>query len=265
MPTRISIVTPTRNMAHFLEPCILSILQQCYPNIEHVVIDGASTDNTREILGRYPNIRWVSEPDEGLSDALNKGIRMSTGEIIGWCNADDLYLPGTLTVVNELFEQNPEMDILYGDYRETDEAGRSLHVIRETHFSLAVFRWLHVNMIPTPATFWRRRIHDHDLWFDKKMRFAMDYDFLRRAHAEGYKFKHVSILFTDFRRHGGSLTAAGGQLREHELVVHRDAGSIWKKLGPAFPALRICFLLAARAMRTAEKCLRGFYFDRARK
>ena len=93
MPTRISIITPTRNMAHFLEPCILSNLQQCYPNLEHIIVDGASTDNTLEIVGRYPHLRSVSEPDHGLSDALNKGIRMATGEIIGWCNADDLYLP----------------------------------------------------------------------------------------------------------------------------------------------------------------------------
>jgi glycosyltransferase involved in cell wall biosynthesis len=265
MPSRISIITPTRNMAHFLEPCILSNMQQFYPNLEHIVVDGASIDNTLEILNRYPHLRWVSEPDRGLSDALNKGIQMATGEIIGWCNADDLYLPGTLIVVNELFKKHPEIDVLYGDYRETDEAGRSMRVFRQTHFSPTAFRWLHVNCIPTPATFWRRRIHDHNLWYDEQMRYAMDYDFLRRVLAGGFKFKHVSILFCDFRRHGGSLTAAGGQLREHELIVRRDANAIWKRLGPAFPVLRFCFLLAVRAAQTAEKCAKGFYFERSRK
>jgi glycosyltransferase involved in cell wall biosynthesis len=265
MPIRISIITPTRNMAQFLEPCILSNQQQFYPDLEHIVVDGASTDNTLEILGRYPHLRWVSEPDSGLSDALNKGIRMATGEIIGWCNADDLYLPGTLTVVDELFEKYPDIDLIYGDYRETDEAGRSLRVFRETHFSPTVFRWLHVNIIPTPAAFWRRRIHGQDLWFEDKMRFAMDYDFLRRVFAKGYKFKHVSILFCDFRRHGGSLSAAGGQLREHELIIKRDASAIWKRLGPAFPALRLCFLFAVRAARTLEKCILGCYFELLRK
>ncbi|MGA2352159.1 MAG: glycosyltransferase family 2 protein [Terracidiphilus sp.] len=265
MPTRISIITPTRNMAHFLEPCILSNLQQCYPNLEHIIVDGASTDNTLEIVGRYPHLRSVSEPDHGLSDALNKGIRMATGEIIGWCNADDLYLPGTLTVINEFFEKHPDIDLVYGDYRETDETGKSLRIIRETHFSPAVFRWLHINTIPTPAAFWRRRIHDDDLWYEDKMRFAMDYDFLRRVFAKGYKFQHVSILFCDFRRHIGSLTAAGGQLREHELIVRRDANAIWKKFGVAFPAIRYCFLVAVRAARTAEKCFKGVYFELARK
>jgi len=265
MPAKISIITPTRNMAHFLEPCILSILQQCYPDLEHIVIDGASTDNTRDILDRYPHIRWVSEPDGGLSDALNKGIRMSSGEIIGWCNADDLYLPGTLTAVNEFFEQHPDIDVLYGDYRETDDAGKSLRVIRGTHFSSMVFRWLHVNIVPTPAAFWRRSIHDHGLWFDINMRFAMDYDFLRRAFTAGYKFKHVNILFCDFRRHGGSLTAVGGQLREHELIIRRDASSLWKLMGPAFPVIRKCFLLVVRIARTAEKCIKGLYFELARR
>ena len=103
MPSRISVITPTRNMGHFLEPCILSNMAQFYPDLEHIVVDGASTDNSVEILRRYPHLRWVSEPDKGLSDGLNKGIRMATGDIIGWCNADDLYLPGTLIVVNESF------------------------------------------------------------------------------------------------------------------------------------------------------------------
>ena len=265
MSNRFSIITPTRNMAHFLEPCILSIMQQFYGDFEHIVIDGASTDNTLEILKRYPHIRWISEPDRGLSDALNKGIRMATGNIIGWCNADDLYLPGTLTVANDLFERNPEVAVLYGDYRETDELGVSLRVRRETHFSSSVFNWLHVNIIPTPSAFWRRDIHDQDLWFDEKMRFAMDYDFLRRAHAKGFQFKHVGILFCDFRRHGGSLTAAGGQLQEHEAVVYRDSRPLWKKLGPLFPVLRKCFLLVARVERTLEKCLKGLFFDSVRR
>jgi glycosyltransferase involved in cell wall biosynthesis len=264
MPARFSIITPTRNMGHFLESCILSIMQQGYPDLEHIVVDGASTDNTREILSRYPHIRWISEPDRGLSDALNKGIKMATGDLIGWCNADDLYLPGTLLVADEFFETHRDIDILYGDYRFTDEAGRSLGVLRETHFSPTVFCWLHFNVIATPAAFWRKRIHDRDLWFEEKMRHAMDYDFLRRAFEARCKFKHVSILFADFRRHAGSVTAIGGQFGEHELVVRREASEFWKKLGPVFPVARTCFLLAVRAARTAEKCVRGIYFERGR-
>jgi len=267
MALGISVVTATRNMGHFLESCILSVLQQNYPSVEHIVVDGNSADNTRELLKRYPHIRWVSEPDRGLSDALNKGIRMATGEIIGWCNADDLYLPGTLRIVAETFEQHPDIDVLYGDYRETDEAGRPLRIRRETHFSPTLFKWLHICAVPGHITFWRRRIHKNDLWFDESFRSAMDYDFFRRALHRGVKFKHVSVLFTDFRRHGGTLsaTAADGQAREHEFVVRRDASPVWKVSGPAFPIVRKCFMLVARAARTFEKCLRGYYIEQGRR
>jgi glycosyltransferase involved in cell wall biosynthesis len=265
MPTRFSIITPTYNMGHFLESCILSIMQQGYADFEHIVVDGASTDNTLEILSRYPHIKWVSEKDRGLSDALNKGIRMATGDVIGWCNADDLYLPGTLVVADEFFQKHQDIDVLYGDYRFTDEAGRSTFIMREPRFSPTVFRWLHFNLIATPAAFWRRRIHDGDFWFDEKMRHAMDYDFLSRVFKAGYKFKHLGILFADFRRHSGSVTAIGKQFGEHEEVLRRDAGPIWQKLGPAFPLVRKCFLLGVRAERTAEKIVTGIYFQRRRK
>src|ERR1035441_10034299 len=135
MQHKISVITPTRNMGRFLETCILGVLLQNYPNCEHIVVDGDSQDNTRAILKRYPHIKWVSEPDRGLSDAFNKGIRMATGDIIGSCNADDLYLPGTFHMVNGYFERRPDLDVLYGDYRETDEMGRSLRIRRVTHFS----------------------------------------------------------------------------------------------------------------------------------
>lgn len=262
MPQKISIVTPTRNMSHFLESCILGILLQNYPEVEHIVVDGASTDNTRSLLGHYKHIRWVSEPDRGLSDALNKGIRMATGEIIGWCNADDLYLPGAFDVLSEAFEEHPGTDILYGDYRETDVRGRPVRIRRETHFSPILFRWLHHNYVPTPSAFWRRRIHDSEFWFDENFRYAMDYDFLRRALNKGFTIKHVDALLCDFRRHEGSLTAEGGQLREHEFVVRRDASPIWKLSGPAFPVLRKCFMFGARAARTADKSFRGCYLER---
>ncbi len=263
MAHKISIITPTRNMGRFLESCILSVLQQNYPDVEHIVVDGASTDNTREILERYKHIQWISEPDRGLSDALNKGIRMASGDIIGWCNADDLYLPGTLHILDDTFEKHPLVDVVYGDYRETDEFGRPLRVRRETHFWPTLFRWLHINLVPTPSAFWKRRIHDDNFWFDEKFRYAMDYDFLRRLLDGGFKFKHVSVLFSDFRRHSGSLTAAGGQCREHELVVRRDASHFWKLAGPAFPILRRCFLLGSRAARITEKSLKGCYIEQA--
>jgi glycosyltransferase involved in cell wall biosynthesis len=225
------------------------------------VVDADSQDNTREILKRYPHIKWVSEADRGLSDALNKGIRMATGDIIGWCNADDLYLPGTLHMVNEYFESRPKLDVLYGDYRETDEIGRPLRIRREPHFSRFVFRWLHVNSVQTPSTFWRKKIHDAGIWFNEDLHYAMDYDFLREALQAGCRFKHATVLFSDFRRHAGSKTAAGHQLEEHELIIRRDPRALQILPRALHPIMRGAFLIAARAARIVERLLRGFYIE----
>jgi glycosyltransferase involved in cell wall biosynthesis len=248
-------------MGRFLETCILSVLLQNYPHCEHIVVDGDSQDDTREILKRYPHIKWVSEPDRGLPDALNKGIRMATGDIIGSCNADDLYLPGTLHLVNEYFETHPELDVLYGDYRETDEMGRSRRIVRETHFSPFVLRWLHMCLVPCPSAFWRKRIHDTGIWFDVELQYAMDYEFFRKALDTGCRFQHISVLLSDFRRHPGSKTTTGHQQEEHELIIRRDPGALQRLPGVLFPIMRSVCLVAARAVRTIEKLMRGFYIE----
>jgi hypothetical protein len=186
---------------------------------------------------------------------------MATGDIIGWCNADDLYLPGTLHVVKEYFESHAELDVLYGDYRETDEMGRPLRIIRGTHFSPFVFRWLHYDMIPSPSTFWRRRIRDSGIWFDEELHYAMDYDFFRKALNARCHFKHANVLFSDFRHHPASKTATGHQKQEHELIIRRAYGEQRGLPGHLFPIVRSVCLLGARAARTIEKLLRGFYIE----
>ncbi len=227
------------------------------------MVDGDSHDDTREILKRYPHIKWVSEPDRGLSDAFNKGVRLASGDIIGSCNADDLYLPGTLHTVNGYFESRPELDVLYGDYRETDEMGRPLRIRRETHFSPFLLRWLHGCLIPCPSAFWRKRIHDSGIWFDEELHYAMDDQFFHKALQAGCQFKHVGVLFSDFRRHPTAKTAAGQRrmLEEHELIIRRDPGALQRLPGNLFPIMRSVCLVAARAARTIEKVWRGFYID----
>ncbi len=107
---KISIVTPSYNSAEFIEDCIQSVLKQNYPNFEHIIIDGGSTDGTVEILKKYPHLKWISEPDEGQSDALNKGFKKAEGDIIGWLNSDDVYLPGTFNKVADILS-NDKIDI----------------------------------------------------------------------------------------------------------------------------------------------------------
>ena len=106
---RISIVTPCLNMGAFIEDAIRSVQSQAYPNFEHIIVDACSSDNTLDVLKRYPHLRWVSEKDRGQSDGLNKGFRMATGNIVGWLNADEYYLPGAFHAVAYASEANPSI------------------------------------------------------------------------------------------------------------------------------------------------------------
>jgi len=107
----LSVITPSFNSAEFLEDALLSVVRQQGPCVEHIVMDCASTDNTPEILNRFPRVQWISEPDTGQSDAINKGFLRATGDLMGWLNADDYYLPGGLDAIAHAAEKYPEADV----------------------------------------------------------------------------------------------------------------------------------------------------------
>ena len=116
-PPRISVVTPSFNQGRFLEQCITSVLNQDYPDLEYIVIDGGSSDESVDVLRRYEKhfAFWVSEPDKGQSDALNKGFRRATGDLAVWLNADDFFLPGAFAAVAAAYQQNPDASFYFGD------------------------------------------------------------------------------------------------------------------------------------------------------
>ena len=119
---KISIVMPSYNQAQFIERCILSVINQDYANTELIIIDGGSKDGTVDIIQKYKNkiTLWISEKDRGQSDALNKGFKHCKGEIFGWLNSDDIYLPNTFKFIIEALEKNPEKNIFHGDWLEID-------------------------------------------------------------------------------------------------------------------------------------------------
>ena len=154
---KISIVTPSYNQVKFLERTILSILNQNYPNLEYIIIDGGSTDGSVEIIKKYEKYLacWVSEKDKGQSDAINKGFKKASGDIIAWQNSDDIYLPGVFEKVALLFSKRKDMDVVFGNIYLIDENDNILRDIRYVPFSLKSFLYEGCN-ITNQATFWRR-------------------------------------------------------------------------------------------------------------
>ena len=207
-PLLISVVTPSFNQAGFLEATLDSVLSQDFPQVEYLVIDGGSADGSADILRRHATrlAYWVSEPDRGQADAINKGLRRASGEVLAYLNSDDLYLPGALSAVAAYFDEHPEVDLVYGDCQVIDPAGRLLGLLPEHEFDLrrTIER---AEFIPQPAAFWRRRLLEKVGPFDESLHFAMDYDFFIRAGQAG-RVARLPRTLAAFRLHPGSKTIA---------------------------------------------------------
>jgi len=204
---KISIITPSYNQGEFLERSILSVLNQNYPNLEFIIIDGGSNDGSVEIIKKYAKYLayWVSEKDKGQSDALNKGFVRTKGEIVGWQNSDDIYLPGAFLKVAQFFKQNPKIDIIYGNRFDIDENDNIIGESRFTKFSRIVYQYNGISL-GTQSTFWRKELFSKIGYFDSNLQFAMDYEFFLRAAFKGTKFKYTPYYFGAMRRHKESKT-----------------------------------------------------------
>lgn len=205
---KITIITPSYNQGRFIEQTIKSVLSQNYPNLEYIVIDGGSTDNTIEILKKHEGgLKWISEKDKGQSDAINKGLKMATGDIIAWLNSDDYYLPGTLMKVAAMFHDE-NVQWVTGDYIIIDENGKTIQsFIRIYKKILAQFSCLTAlslaNYINQPSTFWRRSIQEKVGYLDEDLHFCMDYDLWLRYMKESPVYR-VSSPLSAFRIHKSS-------------------------------------------------------------
>jgi glycosyltransferase involved in cell wall biosynthesis len=258
---KISILTPTLNMGHYLEQCIYGVLCQNYSNWEHIVVDGGSEDATRAILEKHSHIRWISEPDRGLSDALNKAIRMARGDIIGWCNADDYYLPGAFRVCADCFQEDPALVYLYGDYRNIDSEGRPIRVKREIAYDPFVLKYGPQCYIATPAAFWRKTLHEDGLMFDENLHYSMDSKFILQCALAGYRFRHVSTLLCDFREHGQTKSASPKQHIEHEQIFREHLPLLRLSPAPLGLAVQKTLCTLARSKRTLKRALAGHYSE----
>lgn len=196
----VTIVVPSFNQGHFIEDTLKSILNQDYLNIEIVVFDGGSSDGTVAVLEKYKDrITYTSKPDNGQSDAVNKGFGAARGEIIGWLNSDDVY-PDRRAVSRMVaaFDRYPEADFIYGDFIEIDERNNVLRMYRRPGFSFQ--RLLRIGYISQPATFFRKKVVDQ-ISVREDLTFAMDTEYWLRAHSLGFRFQHINVLIAAERLH----------------------------------------------------------------
>jgi len=197
--TRISIVTPSYNQGKYIERTIQSILSQDIEGLWHVVIDGGSSDETLSVLRRYEDrVPWVSEPDRGPSDAINKGFYRSSGDILGWLSSDDIYYPGALQTVLDFFEKNPDVDVMYGDANHIDENDEFLG-----KYPVEDWDWERLKktcFISQPAAFCRRKVFERYGPLEVGLR-CMDYEYWLRLGKNKVRFVRLPQLLAATRLH----------------------------------------------------------------
>jgi glycosyltransferase involved in cell wall biosynthesis len=226
---RVSIITPSYNQAQFIEETIRSVLLQNYSSLEYIVVDGGSTDGTVEILHRYGRrIRWVSERDRGQTDAINKGLRMATGDVLAYLNSDDIYLPGGVLAIAEYLRQHPTTGLIYGDCKVVDESGGELGFLPRHPFSLrrTIERG---EFLPQQAVFWRREVMDKVGFLDDSLHYAMDYEYFIRI-ARSFPVAYVPFPAAAFRMQSSSKTVLQSEKhwREALAVSSRYGLNPWK-------------------------------------
>ena len=206
MTARISIVVPSFNQGQFIKATLDSVLEQDYSDLECLVMDGGSTDDTLDVLRSIQDSRlaWVSEPDRGQSHAINKGIQRATGELVSYLNSDDLLLPGALsTAVKAL--NDPAVALVYGDCNVIDEQGDQIGFIQGRPFNLADIL-LGKGGFPQQGSVWRRNVLDQIGMFDESLHFTMDMDYWLRMAAAGYTLHYVPGTRAAYRLHATSKT-----------------------------------------------------------
>jgi glycosyltransferase involved in cell wall biosynthesis len=215
---RVSIITPSLNQGRFIEQTIETVLSQGRPHgdLEYVVVDGGSQDDTLPILRRFGDrLRWVSEPDRGQADAVNKGLRLTSGDVIGWLNSDDIYYPGAVEAACDFLAANPAVDVVYGQAQTIDEQGLVIEPYPTEPFDLQ--RLADVCFLCQPAVFFRRSVIERFGPLDERLHFVLDYEYWLRLAQGGATFARIPQLLAGWRLYPG-IKSVAGRVRMHTEV-----------------------------------------------
>jgi glycosyltransferase involved in cell wall biosynthesis len=215
----VSVVTPSYNQGLFIRETIESVLSQDYPNLEYWVIDGGSTDETLAILAEYehdPRFHWISEPDRGQADAVNKGWVRCRGSVFGWLNSDDTYLPGAIRAQVDALQQHPDVGLVYGDAVYIDEQSNPGDLYRTRTFNRR--RFLHVSAIAQPSAFLRRELVEQHGLLRIHLHYALDFEFFTRLMWHTQFWFHQRTIAT-FRLHPAAKTVSGYRRSVSEAVL----------------------------------------------
>ena len=206
---KITIITPSYNQGEYLEDTLLSVLSQQYANLEYIVMDGGSTDNSADLIRKYESQLkfWESVKDKGQSDAINKGLKMASGDVVAYLNSDDLYVPGTFNYVNKFFNENPDVDVLIGKTEFVDENGLPTKGFADLFDKELNDQSMYAGCyIPQPSVFIKRKVIDQQGLFDQTLHYCFDYEYWLRIYNAGFKFKQVSQKLSLFRLQPSSKT-----------------------------------------------------------
>lgn len=224
--TKVSIITPSYNQGQFIERTILSVLEQDYPNIEYIIIDGGSTDNTLDILKKYensPRLKWISEKDKGQYDAINNGFRMARGAILSYINSDDFYLPNAISKIVNCFNALEAVEVVYGDWYPIDNEGSVIPGWRTRVDSFDLKRLRSYDYINPSATFIRSSLIKEGFFIDNSISHLGDWEWYLRMAASGKKFYFLNEKLCYFRIHptAKTITLSRKKCREQRLIISK--------------------------------------------
>ncbi len=215
---KITVITPSYNQGSFIEETILSVLNQTYKNVEYIIIDGGSKDNTVDIIKKYSDKidYWVSEKDSGQTNALNKGVKVATGEILCWINSDDVLVPWALQKVADFFSNHPDIAIVNGYTLRIDKYSKCMY----NHFVPEPTTWFSkhgIYYINQPSMFFKRKLIDELGVFEESFHARMDQEFVMRVLAAGNKFGKINKVLGTIRIHEDTKTSQNGAMWSEDL------------------------------------------------